>query len=141
MSDFNLTGLSSILSEMEKRLGSERVKVVTNKALRTIAREHVEPDLKKTVAKFAKTGKIVRQTSVGNVSWADYHIPRIKIGWARSPIGETPRWNLEHLNEFGFSRQGKFYRPDGFGKMQELVDEYETLYPAMVQEELKELVE
>lgn len=135
-----LQGLETILKNLDKRLGPDRVKTVTNKALRTIAKE-VEEDLKVMAYRFNRSGATVKQTTVGNVSWADYGIPRVKIGWRRAGGGESPRWNIEHLNEFGFTREGKSYRPRGFGQMQDLIDEQEVSYPKRVQEELKELVE
>lgn len=139
MSDFNLIGLDNILDTLEEKLGEENMRKVSGKALRKIALE-VKPDMEKMASTFKDTGATEQQIVIGNVSWADYYIPRIKIGWRKASDGESPRWNIEHLNEMGYTQHGVFYRPGGFGKLQELVDEYESLYPAMVQEELKELL-
>lgn len=137
--DFELLGLDSILDNLEAKLGYDRMKKVVNKTLREVAKE-AGPDLQRKAESFQDTGATVRQVVVGNVSWKNYNIPTIKIGWGRSPAGESPRWNLEHLQELGYTKDGQFIRPRGFGKIQELVDEYGELYPAMAQETLKELL-
>lgn len=139
MGDFNLKGLDEVLRELDNRLGSSRVKRVVNKALRRAADE-VEQDLVQMTYSFNRSGATTSQVVKGNVSWADYGIPKIKIGWRAAGKGESPRWNIEHLNEMGYSRDGRFYRPRGFGKLQDLIDTYESKYPEIAQKELEELV-
>lgn len=139
MNGAELLGLEEVLAKLEEKLGPDRVKQVVNKTLREAAKE-AEQDLKAMAVTFNRTGRTVRQTAVGNVSWADYNIPRIKIGWGKAD-GDSPRWNIEHLNEMGFTINGVFHRPAGFGKLQDLVDTYETKYPKLAQEGLKELLE
>lgn len=141
MSDFELNGLEQILTNLEARFGPDNMKRVANKALRNVAHEHLAPDVEEMARSFEDTGATVRQVVVGNVSWADYNIPRVKVGWKKTAPGESPRWNIEHLNEMGFSRNGVFYEPQGFGKLQGVVDDYGDKYPELVREELKELVE
>ena len=139
MADFELEGMEDILNKLESKLGEARVKTVVNKALRSSG-EEVEKDLRAMGYSFARTGATGKQVVKGNVSWADYGIPSIKIGWRSAGGGESPRWNIEHLNEFGYTRNGVGQSTPGFGKMQDLVDEYETLYPKIAQEKLEELV-
>ena len=134
-----LLGLEEVLNRLEEKLGEERMKQVTSKALRKVA-PIAEQDLVNMARRFVYSGATTLQVVHGNVSWADYNIPRVKIGWRAAKSGESPRWNIEHLNEFGYTRDGKNYRPRGFGQMQDLIDEYESKYPELVQEELKELL-
>ncbi|HFU4218407.1 TPA: hypothetical protein ACGO8M_001835 [Streptococcus suis] len=141
MSDFELTGMETVLNELEKRLGEANMKRVVNKTLRRIAKDHLAPKVEEAAKSFiGETGNTVKQIAVGNVSWADYNIPHIKVGWKRSPGGESPRWNIEHLNEMGFSRNGIFYKPQGFGKLQGIIDEFGDEYPRLAKEGLEELV-
>lgn len=139
MNEFTLKGLEDVLRELENRLGNRRVKPVVNKALRKAA-EEVEKSLIQRTYTFNRTGATTNQVVKGNVSWADYGIPKIKIGWRAAGQGESPRWNIEHLNEFGYNRDGRFYRPRGYGQMQQLIDEYGELYPEIARRELEELV-
>lgn len=139
MGDYTLKGVDEVLGELQKRLGPQRVKTVVSKALRK-AGEHVEQDLIQVTYSFNRTGATTNQVVKGNVSWADYGIPKIKIGWRRAGGGESPRWNIEHLNEMGYTRNGRSYSPRGFGKLQGLIDEYEGKYPEIAREELEELV-
>ncbi|CYU68533.1 hypothetical protein [Streptococcus suis] len=141
MSDYQLTGIEQILNALEARLGEANMRRVTSKALRTIAKDHVAPEVEAMARSFVDKGNTVRQIVVGNVSFADYNIPKIKVGWKRSDPGDSPRWNIEHLNEMGFTRNGKFYRPRGFGKLQGVIDDFGEQYPRLAREELKELVE
>lgn len=134
-----LLGLEEVLATLEEKLGEDRVKVVVNKALRK-AGDEAEKGLTQMSHKFVRTGATTKQIVKGNVSWADYGIPRIKIGWRAAGGGESPRWNIEHLNEFGYTRDGVSYSPRGFGQMQNLIDEQEISYPKIAQEELKELL-
>lgn len=140
MSGTQLLGLEEILNTLEEKLGPDRVREVTSKALRKVAPQ-VEDDLREVSGTFQRTGKIVTHVVSGNVSLADYNIPKVKIGWRKGGRKDRPRWNIEHLNEMGFTSKGKFVRPRGFGKLQGLIDEYESKYPELVQEELKELLE
>lgn len=135
MADVELVGMEEVLNNLERKLGSSRVKMVVNKSLRQVGKE-AEEDLKSAVSVFARTGGTVEQTTHSNVSWADYGIPTVKIGWRSGS-----RWRLEHLQEFGFSRYGRAVSPRGRGVLRKYVDRYEAEYPKKIQEGLKELVD
>ncbi|WP_153059052.1 hypothetical protein, partial [Streptococcus suis] len=81
MSDYQVTGMEQILHALESRLGEANMRRVMSKALRTIAKEHVAPEVEAMARSFVDKGNTVRQIVVGNVSFADYNIPKIKVGW------------------------------------------------------------
>lgn len=136
MADIELSGLNEVLTNLEKKLGNNRVNRVVNKSLKSVGVE-AEQDLKSAVAVFKDTGKTQEEITASNVSRAHYGIPTIKIGWGP---GSGHRWRLEHLNEFGYTRHGRRYSPRGLGVVRQFVDIYGSKYPQKMEEELKELM-
>ena len=130
-----IRGMEEIIAKLDKKLGPERCKKVVNKALKR-AGDECEDDLKDMAESFRDRGVTVEETTHSNVSWADYGIPTVKVGWRSGS-----RWRMEHLQEFGYTRFGKSYNPRGVGKMRNLVDTYQSKYPEIAQEELKELLQ
>lgn len=117
----SVTGTEEILANLEKKLGKAKTNRVVNKALRTTADEIVLIT-KEAVAFYRDTGATYDEVVRGNVKGASSGIKSIDVGWR----GDMDRWRLVHLNEFGYTRFGKYVRPQGMGAIQKAADKAKT---------------
>lgn len=60
-------------------------------------------------------------------------VEELKIGWN----GPHERWRIIHLNEFGYTRNGKQYTPRGFGVIKKTIDETKKEYFDTVANEMR----
>lgn len=117
----SVTGTEEILANIEKKMGKAKANRVINKALRTTADEIVLLT-KEAVAYYRDTGATYDEVVRGNVKGASSGIKSIDVGWK----GDMSRWRLVHLNEFGYTRFGKYVRPQGMGAVQRAADKANT---------------
>lgn len=125
-----IKGEADILKAIEAKLGKARTTRVVNKALRN-AGEKNQQIVKEAVSSYIDTGKTHDLVVTSNVK---SNPKRVETGWAskeRSPI--------VHLNEFGYTRYGRYIRPRGFGKLQEAADKIKETSMAEMQKDLEEL--
>lgn len=127
----SVVGVDSILKKLEAKLGANQTTRIVNKALRTAGKESNDI-VKAAVSGYKDTGATYDLVVTSNVK---SNPKRIEIGWAskqRSPI--------VHLNEFGYTRYGRYVRPRGMGKLQEAVDKIGRQSVITMRKELEELV-
>lgn len=127
--------IKEVTTAIDKELGEMKSGQIQNKALNK-GSELVADNLKNTLGKFVGTGyskghtrdEIVvqkaRKTNDGRSS---------SIGWN----GPKERYRLIHLNEFGYTRKGKKYRPRMQGTVTQTVAQSESRYYDAVYKELK----
>lgn len=130
----SVTGTDEILANIEKKMGKAKANRVINKALRTTADEIVLLT-KEAVAYYRDTGATYDEVVRGNVKGASSGIKSIDVGWK----GDMSRWRLVHLNEFGYTRFGKYVRPQGMGAVQRAADKSKTTAWKNMREGLEEL--
>ena len=130
----SVTSTEEILANLEKKLGKAKTNRVVNKALRSTADEIVLIT-KEAVAFYRDTGATYDEVVRGNVKGASSGIKSIDVGWR----GDMDRWRLVHLNEFGYTRFGKYVRPQGMGAIQKAVDKAKTTAWKNMQKGLGEL--
>lgn len=128
-----LEGFDQLEAKLKEQFGEARVKSIESKALRTAADEAAR-DLKITLEQFKNTGDTVEGVVRGNVSRAS-GFPMIKIG------NNGKHWRLVHLENNGFTRNGKSYRYRSFGALQKFANAQGKKFVASAQRNLKELVE
>lgn len=126
-----ITGVDQIIANLEKKLGKSRTTRVVNKALRKTG-EIVKRDVEDAVSSYIDTGETHETVIVSNVKKGPPK--QIQVGW-----GEGSRWRLVHLNEFGYTRYGKYIRPRGMGKLQGVVDKTESTALQEMRSEMEEL--
>ncbi|WP_367986221.1 hypothetical protein AB1F57_05235 [Streptococcus sp. ZY1909104] len=126
----NLVGFEEVLAKMEEKLGESKVRRVTNKALREVAKE-IEPDFKEAISSYRDTGATVNAIVVSGVSRAT-GVAQIKLGFGK---GEPTRWQLVHLNELGYARNPN---PRGFGVIRRFSEGLETTYPEKIKVHLQD---
>lgn len=130
----SVTGTEEILANIEKNMGKAKANRVVNKALRTTADEIVLLT-KEAVAYYRDTGATYDEVVRSNVKGASAGIKSIDVGWK----GDMSRWRLVHLNEFGYTRFGKYVRPQGMGAVQRAADKSKTTAWKNMREGLEEL--
>ncbi|KAF1303668.1 HK97 gp10 family phage protein [Enterococcus sp. JM9B] len=126
-----VTGTDQIIANLEKKLGKSRTTRVVNKALRKTG-ENVKRDVEDAASSYIDTGETHETVIVSNVKKGPPK--QIQVGW-----GEGSRWRLVHLNEFGYTRYGKYIRPRGMGKLQGVVDKTEATALQEMRSEMEEL--
>ena len=117
----SVTGTEEILANIEKKMGKAKANRVINKALRTTADEIVLLT-KEAVDYYRDTGATYDEVVRSNVKGASSGIKSIDVGWN----GSMSRWRLVHLNEFGYTRFGKYVRHQGMGAVQRAADKANT---------------
>lgn len=126
----NLVGFDEVLAKMEKKLGEDKVRRVSNKALREVAKE-IEPDFKEAISSYRDTGATVDAIVVSGVSRAT-GVAQIKIGFGKS---DPTRWQLVHLNELGYAHNPS---PRGFGVIRRFSEGLESTYPEKIKAHLQD---
>ncbi|MEB8418985.1 hypothetical protein NGG16_16240 [Enterococcus casseliflavus] len=126
----SIKGTEQILKNIEAKLGESRTNRVVNKVLRECG-ERNKRVVKQSVSAYMDTGKTHNLVVSSNVK---SNPKRVETGWA-----SKERAPLVHLNEFGYTRFGKYVRPQGMGKLQEAVDYIEGHTLPIMQKKLKVL--
>lgn len=126
-----ITGTDQIIANLEKKLGSTRTTRVVNKALRKYG-ETLKNDVQDAVSSYIDTGETHDTVIASNVKKGPPK--RVEVGW-----GQGSRWRLVHLNEFGYTRYGRYIRPRGMGKLQGVVDKTESTALQEMRSEMEEL--
>lgn len=125
-----VTGVEETLKNIEAKLGKNRTTRVVNKALRKYG-EKQKQIVKKAVSSYMDTGKTHDLVVTSNVK---NNPKRVETGWA-----SKERAPIVHLNEFGYTRFGKYVRPRGMGKLQGAVDEVQATAMQELRKEMEEL--
>ncbi|WP_039638795.1 hypothetical protein [Lacticaseibacillus casei] len=107
-----------------------------NNAL-TIAGRYAVVELKQAAASYRDTGATVNEITAGKPRLRG-GVRNIKIGW--SGDGSKQRWRLVHLNEFGYTRNGRTYAPRGIGKIRSSYDEMQPKLKELEAAELRKLL-
>lgn len=127
------------IKEFEKRINEEisgnKASRIQNKALVKGA-DKMQAELKQSFGKFVGTkyskgytrDEIVRSNARNNKNGR-----YVEVGWN----GPHERYRLIHLNEWGYTRNGKRYKPRMMGTVQKTLDRTEKEYYRIVREELK----
>lgn len=130
----SVQGQADILRTLEAKLGKPRTTRVVNKALRDTGDDIVDL-VKESVAYYKKTGATYNEVVKSGIKGASKGIKEIDVGWR----GDKDRWRLVHLNEFGYTRFGKYVRPRGMGAVQRAADKSKEIAFKKMQDGLEEL--
>lgn len=126
-----ITGIDAIQKKLQEKLSEKALNRVQNAALKAGANEVVE-ELSKELIQFKDTGATVEEITVGKVT-SKGGFKHILVGWN----GPKQRYKLVHLNEFGYSKNGKKIKPRGYGAVHRALKNSETSYVNKVKDELR----
>ena len=130
----SVQGQADILRALEAKLGKSRTTRVVNKALRNTGDDIVEI-VKESVDYYRKTGATYDEVVKSRIKVSPTGVKGIDVGWR----GDKNRWRLVHLNEFGYTRFGKYVRPRGMGAVQRAADKSKEVAIKKMKDGLEEL--
>lgn len=128
-----ITGVEEVLAKLEQRFSQSKMTQVEKRAL-SIAGRVIAVRLRSAVSSYRDTGATVREVKVSMPRRKDGKI-QLKIGWAGD--GTKQRWRLVHLNEFGYTRNGRIYSPRGLGVIKKSYDSSKHVAKQMEIHELR----
>nr|DAK18902.1 MAG TPA: tail component [Caudoviricetes sp.] len=133
----SVEGVDEVLRNLNNKLGSGRRNRISREAI-NYAAEFAENDLKEVTGTFQRTGRTTQETTHSEARKIGSEFFQAKVGW-----GAGSRWRLEHLNEFGFTKYGKTYPPNGsirgFGKLRQYAEAQQAPFAERMREKLEEL--
>lgn len=132
-----IKGMDEVLAKLDQQLGTRKVNAYSKEAL-TIMGRFLAIQIKNAVASYRDTGATVQEIVVSTPRKKDGTLT-VKIGW--DGMGSRQRWRLVHLNEFGYTRSGRTYRPRGIGKIQKAYDSNKVQAKELGQNQLRKLVD
>lgn len=130
-SNVTIKGIDSTLKNLEKTLGDKKVRSISRKAINKAGGE-VKGNLKEDMKVFRDTGASINEVVQQNATKKSTGVSG-RIGWN----GPQNRYKLVHLNEWGYTRFGKQYRPRGFGVIEKSLKGSESKYLETVESELR----
>lgn len=131
-----IKGMNEVLAKLDQQLGPRKVNAYSKEAL-TIMGRFLAVQIKSAVASYKDTGATVQEIIVSTPRKKDGTFT-VKVGW--DGMGSRQRWRLVHLNEFGYTRAGRTYRPRGIGKIQKAYDQNKEAAQKLAQNQLRKLV-
>ncbi|MDU9304417.1 hypothetical protein PQ701_04170 [Staphylococcus coagulans] len=126
-------GIPELQRQLERRFGKEAMRIKSDRALET-ASDFVENTLKKEFESFKDTGASIdemKRTKPHTNLSSNERVVEIK--W----VGPMNRKNIIHLNEHGYTRDGKKYTPKGFGVIAKTLSASKSHYREIIKKELR----
>ena len=131
MSNVQFQGVTETIQALEKKLGTKKIRKVTRDAIDEGASD-VEEQLKWALLTFKDTVATVDEVVRSLASYKNYNA-EAEIGWN----GPKQRYRLIHLNEWGYTRNGRQIKPRGFGVITKSLKSSEKIYLNAVARELR----
>lgn len=126
----SVSGFDEIQDYLKELTGEELEKVEKN-ALKN-ASPIIGDAIKSNLQSFKNEGYTVEELTVGNPLKKENGY-RVRIGWK----GPHKRYAIVHLNEFGYSKDGKTYHPRGLGQITKAYESSKDEYLSTLKNEIK----
>ncbi|WP_279620614.1 hypothetical protein NQ126_009925 [Priestia megaterium] len=123
-----IKGLNKLLADLEKRLGPDKIRNISDHALKEGARVFVE-ELKAQFELFKDTGASIDEITISEPMTIG-GVRTIKIHWR----GPDNRYRIIHLNEWGTVKNPN---PRGKGAIARAMRNAESAYKATVKEAVR----
>jgi hypothetical protein len=128
-----IKGVKELENELEKRFGPKAMRIKSDKAL-TEASEYMLKEMKTNFEAFKDTGASINEMQKTKpFTDARDRQRTVVIEW----VGPKDRYNLVHLNEHGYDRNGKKFIPRGFGVIAKTLQASQARYRKIVVDELR----
>ncbi|MDK9867038.1 MULTISPECIES: hypothetical protein [Staphylococcus] len=128
--DIKIEGVPELVKKMETKFGKKVMQEKSDNAL-IAASEFVKNELKYQFEEFRDTGATIQEMKRGSPE-TEAGKRRVMIYWE----GPKERRNLIHLNEHGYTRDGKKYTPRGYGVIAKTLEAGQLKYRSIVRREL-----
>ncbi|MGG4289958.1 hypothetical protein ABEW81_19360 [Priestia megaterium] len=123
-----IKGLNKLLADLEKRLGPDKIRNISDHALKEGARVFIE-ELKAQFELFKDTGASIDEITISEPMTIG-GVRTIKIHWR----GPDNRYRIIHLNEWGTIKNSN---PRGKGAIARAMRNAENAYKAVVKEAVR----
>lgn len=128
--DVKIEGIPKLIKKMEANFGKQAMQEKSDNALIS-ASDFIKSELKYQFKGFSDTGATIREMKRGNPETVAGK-RRVMIYWE----GPKERKNLIHLNEHGYTRDGKKYTPRGYGVIAKTIEAGQLKYRSVIRKEL-----
>lgn len=115
----NLTGIDQIQRELERRLGTQAIQRISDKALMRASQVFVK-ELKSQFQSFKDTGASIEEITLTEPYWKN-GVRLVTVHWK----GPKNRYRIIHLNEFGTVQNPN---PKGKGAIARALQASESAY-------------
>lgn len=126
-----IEGAKETLNALEKKFGKTQVRKITRKAV-NLGAGKVEKKLQQDMEVFKDQGYSIDEVVKTTARYRN-EVVEAEIGWN----GPKERYRLIHLNEWGYTRNGRQIRPRGFGVITKSLANSGQMYLDTVYEEVK----
>ncbi|EMC0274951.1 hypothetical protein U9W50_000203 [Staphylococcus pseudintermedius] len=127
-------GIAEVLKKVELKYGKRAVQEKVDRALNK-ASDLIVNNLKKEFESFKDTGASIEEmTKTKPFTKSSDYSRAILIQWE----GPMNRKNIIHLNEHGYTRDGKSYTPRGFAVIAKTLASSEKVYRNILKKELSQ---
>lgn len=127
-------GVESLINQLERKFGRERMREVEDDALNA-GGEFFKKNLQHNFKSFEDTGASIDEMTKTDpfYSKSAKKARSILIKWE----GPMDRFKLVHLNEHGYTRDGKKITPSGFGVIAKTLKQSEFAYRQIIMNVLR----
>lgn len=126
------TGFEQMMRDIEKRLGPDAMIDTAEKAILPGAKI-VHGNMSQAMENFKDTGASKEEMKISKIQVQGKDI-FVRIYWQ----GPKNRYRIIHLNEHGYTRNGKSYTPRGFGQIAKAMRASKKPYLSTVQKGLSQ---
>lgn len=126
-----IKGVKQLVNQLEKKFCVETTKRVNDQALKK-AGAYFEKELSSAFETFKDTGASQDEIQVSEPRYSN-GVRAITVYWE----GPMDRYRLIHLNEWGYTRRGKEYKPRGHAVISKTLKNSEKVYRNIVKDEIR----
>ncbi|MBF7019216.1 hypothetical protein ISO99_04755 [Staphylococcus sp. 18_1_E_LY] len=127
-----IKGIPELEKQLEQRFGKQAMREKSDRALEQ-ASDYMLGELKKNFVAFKDTGASINEMKRTQPFTAAKDRQRtVVIEW----VGPMDRYRLIHLNEHGYTRNGKKINPRGFGVIEKTLQASQAKYRSICIREL-----
>ena len=126
----DIKGIKEVEDQLSKMFGRDEMLMIVDNALTQASKPFVS-ELEKNFDTFKDTGASKDEITVNEPIYKN-GVRTIVVNWR----GSKDRYRLIHLNEFGYTKNGKKILPRGLGAIARSLRSSESVYFKVVKEEL-----
>ena len=134
---YEIRGTEQLLKAIREKCSGAKAKAAYRKALNAGA-DMIACELNDRYTKVSgpyRTGGTAREVTRGSVRTSG-GIPTVKVGWE----GPQGRWRLIHLEEWGYTKGGRQYKPSSYGLIDRTLRDTKKDYFQTIRGELMEFI-
>ena len=135
---FDIKGIKELEKAITKKYSGTKVRNIQRQAINSggdVVGEELKSSFNAVNDKGYSKGHTANEVTRSNARTSN-DIVSAKVGWS----GPQSRWRLVHLEEWGYVRNGKQYKPPSYGTIEKTLKKLEIPYLEAVRKGLMEFV-